>query len=50
MMANFGSFSEFGKLREVAVGSARDLHLPPYGRKQIDPLGKPAPNASLPRG
>ncbi len=30
-MTSFGSFSEFGKLREVVVGSAQDLHLPPFG-------------------
>ncbi len=31
-MNEFGSHSEFGKLREVVVGSAQDLHLPPYGK------------------
>ncbi len=29
-MTNFGSYSEFGKLREVVVGSAQNLHLPPF--------------------
>ncbi len=28
----FGSHSEFGRLREVVVGSAQNLHLPPYGK------------------
>lgn len=31
-MVSFGSYSEFGVLREVVVGSAQDLHLPPFGR------------------
>lgn len=31
-MATIGSYSEFGKLREVVVGSAKDLHLPPFGK------------------
>ena len=31
-MARFGAYSEFGKLREVVVGSAQDLHLPPFGK------------------
>jgi len=31
-MAKFGSHGEFGPLREVVVGSAQDLHLPPYGK------------------
>ncbi len=31
-MTNFGSFSEFGTLREVVVGSAENLHLPPFGK------------------
>ncbi|MEM7172624.1 MAG: amidinotransferase [Pseudomonadota bacterium] len=31
-MNTFGSHSEFGKLREVVVGSAQGLHLPPYGK------------------
>ncbi len=30
-MHAFGSHSEFGRLREVVVGTAADLHLPPYG-------------------
>lgn len=29
-MTNFGSYSEFGKLREVVVGSAQNLYLPPF--------------------
>ncbi len=28
----FGSHGEFGKLREVVVGTAEGLHLPPFGR------------------
>lgn len=31
-MPKIGSFSEFGTLREVVVGSALDLHLPPFGK------------------
>ncbi len=31
-MSAFGSHSEFGRLREVVVGSAQDLHLPPFGK------------------
>lgn len=31
-MTKFGSFSEFGTLREVVVGSAQNLHLPPFGK------------------
>ena len=31
-MTKIGSHSEFGKLREVVVGSANDLHLPPFGK------------------
>ena len=31
-MTKIGAYSEFGKLREVVVGSARDLHLPPFGK------------------
>ena len=30
-MTTLGSHSEYGKLREVIVGSARDLTLPPFG-------------------
>jgi N-dimethylarginine dimethylaminohydrolase len=32
MMTQIGSHSEFGKLREVVVGSAEGLHLPPFGK------------------
>ncbi len=31
-MNTIGSHSEFGKLREVVVGSAHDLHLPPFAK------------------
>ncbi|MEM8686275.1 MAG: amidinotransferase [Pseudomonadota bacterium] len=31
-MAAFGSYSEFGPLKEVVVGSAQNLHLPPFGK------------------
>ena len=31
-MAPFGSYSEYGPLREVVVGSAQNLHLPPFGK------------------
>ena len=31
-MTDFGSHSEFGKLREVVVGTADHLHLPPFGK------------------
>lgn len=31
-MGSFGSYSEFGTLREVVVGSAQHLHLPPFGK------------------
>jgi len=31
-MIQIGSHSEFGRLREVVVGSAEGLHLPPFGK------------------
>ena len=31
-MTNIGSYGEFGRLREAVVGSAQDLHLPPFGK------------------
>lgn len=31
-MTKIGSYSEFGRLGEVVVGSAVDLHLPPFGK------------------
>ena len=48
-MTKIGSYSEFGKLREVVVGSARDLHLPPFG-KDLSHYNKELRSALLDNG
>lgn len=48
-MSDFGSHSEFGKLREVVVGSAQDLHLPPY-RKDVSHYNDDLRDALLENG
>ena len=48
-MSDFGSHSEFGKLREVVVGSAQDLHLPPY-RKDVSHYNDELRDALLKNG